>query len=77
MKKVFILTIPLVLSGCDSSIDCNDPTIMNKVKDAVISGFSLAEPGFAASFLSNPNTSIEVKGENSNNSDGIQQCKII
>lgn len=74
MKKVFILTIPLVLSGCDSSIDCNDPTIMNKVKDAVISGFSLAEPGFAASFLSSPNTSIEVKGENSNNSDGIQQC---
>lgn len=74
MKKVFLLTIPLVLSGCDSSIDCNDPTIINKVKDAVISGFSLADPVFAGSFLSNPHTSIEIEGKNSKNSDGIQQC---
>lgn len=75
MKKALILTIPMVLSGCDSAIDCNNPDIISKVNDAVISGFSLADPVFAGSFLTNKNTIIEITGKDAESkSGGVSQC---
>lgn len=77
MRKILFLSIPLALSGCDSNIDCNDPTIISKVKDAVISGFSMAEPVFAGSFLSNKETSFEIISKEPQVLNGVQQCNFL
>lgn len=74
LKKKLLIPIALLISGCSDSIDCNDTSIIEKIKANIVSLFSSENPPAWVNF--SEHTDFELTGTKSGdiNDEGVQIC---